>query len=101
MYNINAYEQMNSAPSIFLELFLEHNDARKAQQICEEQGVYVEVSEDLAEWMKDNYDCCLGRLVLRAGKEPARRTQRRKRRKRVVKIVVLANGRTAEEVSWE
>lgn len=89
---------INTCDILFLKAFYHYDCAFKAQQWCAERGVEIEVSNELAEWMEENM-CLVNDTWIARTQEPKTTTPSRQKRK-VVKIVVLADGSHAEEVSW-
>lgn len=89
---------INTCDILFLKAFYHYDCAFKAQKWCAERGIHIEVSEELAEWMKENMRLVNDKWAERDRSTRNNTTTRQKRR--VVKIVILADGSHAEEVSW-
>ena len=88
---------INTCDILFLKGFFGLDCAFKAQKWCAERGVEIDVSEELAQWMEENM--CLVNDTW-AARTKQKDTTPSRQKKRVVKIVVLADGSHAEEVSW-
>lgn len=88
-----------TCPIEFLREFFHSGCAYEAQKECAAKGMVVAVSEELASWMKENARWVTETWAAReqALLRPTIATNKR----RVVRLVVLANGALAEEVSWE
>lgn len=85
----------------FLREFFHSGCAYEAQKECAAKGMVVEVSEELASWMKENARWVIETWACREQQALLRPSTIATNKRKVVRLVVLANGALAEEVSWE
>lgn len=92
-----------TCPIEFLREFFHSGCAYEAQKECVAKGIDVEVSEELALWMKENARWVTETWAAReqALLRPSTIASTIATKRKVVRLVVLANGALAEEVSWE